>query len=157
MNTVCGVIVSAITLLAVAQAGATPLYTIDRATDEQLLAPALATSLPYVHTFTIQVPVDDPTVLVSSHATGASYRDTMPPEDVSIGAMSFAAEWLQPTAVAPEPSGLAALAIVMVTLGIGGVMRLAQEVGAVVTQCARYRIELRGVRRWWTTHRHQGR
>lgn len=157
MNTVGGVILSVITLLVVGQASATPLYTLELAGDEALLAPATATPLPYVHTFIAQAPTGNPSAPVSSHSTGASYGDIVPADDVSIGAMSFAAGWSQPTAVAPEPSGLAALAIVMVTLGVGGVMRLAQEVGTVVTQCARYRIELGGVRRWWTAHLRQGR
>ena len=157
MNTVGGAIVSAITLLAVAKAGAAPLYTIDRAIHEELLTPSTAPALPYLHTSTVEASVDDLAVPVSSQLTGVSYAPIAVPDDVSIEAMSFADGWSRPTAVAPEPSGLAALAIVMVTLGIGGVMRLAQEVGSVVTQCARYRIELPDVRRWWSTHRRQGR
>ena len=42
----------------------------------------------------------------------------------------------------PEPSGLAALAIVMVTLALGLVMRLAEDVRVVVWRCVRSAIDL---------------
>jgi hypothetical protein len=60
---------------------------------------------------------------------------------------------LGPIAVAPEPSGLAALAIVMVALGVSAVMRLVREVRTLLVRCARYRIELEGVQHWWAAHR----
>jgi hypothetical protein len=56
-----------------------------------------------------------------------------------------------------EPSGLLALALVMVTLGLGLLMRLAHEVRVLVWQCAQYRIDLGRVRRWLTTYRTQAR
>jgi hypothetical protein len=56
-----------------------------------------------------------------------------------------------------EPSGLLALALVMVTLGLGLLMRLARELRVLVWQCAQYRIDLGRVRRWLTTYRSQER
>ena len=64
---------------------------------------------------------------------------------------------LGPVAVAPEPSGLAALAIVMMALGVSAVMRVVREVRTLLVRCARYRIELGGVPDWWTAHRRHAR
>lgn len=95
------------------------------------------------------------TLLAVAHA-GAVTLDT-----VDIGTDQFAtadvdlaaAESPGPTVAVSEPSGLLALALVMVTLGVGVVMRLAHHARAILSQCARYRIELGGLRRWWTVHR----
>jgi hypothetical protein len=105
------------------------------------------------------------TLLAVAH-TGAVTLDTvdMTPDPLatvgSTGTLTYihdvdlAATGSSSSAVAvSEPSGLLALALVMVTLGVGVVMRLARDLRALVSQCAQYRIELDGLRRWWTTHR----
>jgi hypothetical protein len=63
----------------------------------------------------------------------------MPAERHAITADTF-------TAIS-EPSGLAALAIVMVTLALGLVMRLAEDVRVVVWRCVRIGIDLAHSRR----------
>ena len=63
----------------------------------------------------------------------------MPAERHAVTADTF-------TAV-PEPSGLAALAIVMATLALGLVMRLAEALRVVVWRCVRIGIDVARSRR----------
>ena len=124
MSAVGGVIVFALTLLGVADAGAEALYTLETAGDGLRYSDSIAT---------------------------LAYLDAA----ASDGATDPGG--LGPTAVAPEPSGLAALAIVMVALGVSAVMRLVREVRTLVLRCARYRIELGGVQHWLVAHRRHAR
>ena len=128
MRAAGGVIACALTLLVVAQAGAATLYITETAVGEPAGFGAIAL-LPYVASSTGDAPESE-------------QGDSRP---------------LGPVAVAPEPSGLAAIAIVMVALGVSAVMRVVREVRTLVVRCARYRIELGGVPDWWTAHRRHAR
>ena len=102
------------------------------------------------------------TLLAVAHARAVTLDTvrlaTDPPATVSVHDVDLApTEPSRPVAVLSEPSGLLALALVMVTLGVGVVMRLAQELRALVSHCAQYKIELGGLRRWWTAHRRDAR
>ena len=124
MRAVGGVIACALTLLVVVHAGATTLYITETAVGEPAGVGAFG-PLPYVASSTGDAPE-------------SGQGESRP---------------MGPVAVAPEPSGLAALAIVMVALGVSAVMRVVREVRILVVRCARYRIELGGVQNWWTAHR----
>jgi hypothetical protein len=72
------------------------------------------------------------------------------------GAFAASASLIALAAVS-EPSGLLALVLVMITLGVGVVMRLAHEVRVLIVRYGQRRIDLDRVRRWWIDQRRPAR